>query len=231
MEITKFNHSCIRVRSGERALLIDPGTFSTLAQAFTGVEAVLATHEHPDHLDVAALLVAMGANPELVFYGPPARAATVLEAAESFEAAGTGRILEASARIQAVSPGAHFEAAGLDISTHGGAHAVIHRSLPVVANLGFFIGGELFHPGDSYQVPEGIDVATLLIPAHAPWAKIGESLDFLEMVGAPLNIPIHDGLLNERGLSLVDGHLTRVAGEHGLEYRRIPNGIPVELDR
>ena len=231
MEITKFNHSCIRVRNGGRALLIDPGTFSTLAEAFTGVEAVLATHEHPDHLDIAALLAAMQANPELVFYGPPALAATVLESAEGAAADGTGRIVAAAARIHGVSPGAHFAAAGLDISTHGGAHAVIHRSLPVVANLGFFIGGELFHPGDSYQVPEGIEVATLLIPAHAPWAKIGESLDFLEIIGAPLNVPIHDGLLNERGLGLVDGHLSRVAGEHGLEYRRIPNGVPVDLGR
>jgi hypothetical protein len=109
-------------------------------------------------------------------------------------------------------------------------HAVIHHSLPGVSNIGYFIDGRLFHPGDSYQVPEGIAVGTLLVPAHAPWAKIAETIEFLSIVGAAQNIPIHDGLLNERGLALVDRHLGRVAAERGLDYRRIPNGEPWDLD-
>ncbi|GAA3323398.1 hypothetical protein GCM10017711_11040 [Paeniglutamicibacter sulfureus] len=109
-------------------------------------------------------------------------------------------------------------------------HAVIHHSLPGVSNIGYFIDSRLFHPGDSYQVPEGIPVHTLLVPAHAPWAKIGETIEFLSIIAAAQNFPIHDGLLNERGLALVDGHLGRVAAERGLDYRRIPNGEAVSLD-
>ena len=223
MEITKFNHACIRVQSGDRSLVIDPGTFSRLDQALEGVEAILVTHEHADHLDLEPVLAALTRDPALVLYAPVALAATVLAAALEKS------VPDAAGRIHGVGPGVSFRAAGMDISTHGGMHAVIHHALPVVANIGYFIDGRLYHPGDSYQVPEGINVDTLLLPAHAPWAKIGETIEFLSMVGAALNVPIHDGLLNERGLALVDGHLRRVAAERGLEYRRIPNGTPVQL--
>ncbi|GAA5228207.1 MBL fold metallo-hydrolase [Paeniglutamicibacter antarcticus] len=224
MEITKFNHSCIRVQSGRRALLIDPGTFSPVAEALAGVEAILVTHEHPDHLDSDPVVAALAANTQLVLYAPPSLAESLRDAAE------VAGMPDAEARIHGVGPGTSFEAAGLEVSTHGGFHALIHHALPTVANIGYFIGRRLYHPGDSYQVPEGIEVSTLLIPAHAPWAKIGETIDFLSMVGAAQNFPIHDGLLNERGLGLIDGHLERVAGEHGISYRRIPNGTPVDIE-
>ncbi len=223
MEITKFNHSCIRVDSGGRSLVIDPGTFSPLEVALDGVAAILATHEHADHLDTGAVLGALARDRALVLYAPPSLAASVLAAAAE------ASVPDAAGRIRAIGPGVSFEAAGMEISTHGGMHAVIHHALPVVANIGYFIARELYHPGDSYQVPEGIEVSTLLVPAHAPWAKIGETIEFLSMVNAADNIPIHDGLLNERGLSLVDGHLGRVAAERGLGYRRIPNQTPVVL--
>ncbi len=147
------------------------------------------------------------------------------------EAAVAAGVPDARERIHAVAAGESFSVAGMEVSAHGGEHALIHATLPRVANLGYFIDGRLYHPGDSYHVPEGIDVETLLIPAHAPWAKIGETIDFLVAVGAARNFPIHDGLLNARGLAMMDGHLTRVANEHGLSYRRIADGEIVSLDK
>ncbi|MBV1779618.1 MBL fold metallo-hydrolase [Paeniglutamicibacter sp. ABSL32-1] len=223
MEIIKFNHACIRVQESNRALAIDPGDNSPLGEALEGIEAILVTHEHADHLDLGPVLRALAGNPALTLHAPGALAATVRAAAA---AAG---VPDAEGRIHGVGPGATFRAAGMEISTHGGMHAVIHHALPVVQNLGYFIAGRLYHPGDSYQVPEGIAVETLLVPAHAPWAKIGETIEFMSIIGAAQNFPIHDGLLNERGLALVDGHLGRVAAERGLDYRRIPNGRAVSL--
>ncbi|MFL4476080.1 MBL fold metallo-hydrolase [Paeniglutamicibacter sp. MACA_103] len=224
MEIIKFNHACIKVRQSNRALVIDPGNNSQLDGALEGVEAILVTHEHADHLDREPVLRAMAGNPRLTLHAPVALARSVLAAAQAAGVPG------AEERIHGVGPGATFRAAGLEITTHGGMHAVIHHALPVVPNLGYFIAGTLYHPGDSYQVPEGIAVRTLLVPAHAPWAKIGETIEFMSILGAEQNFPIHDGFLNERGLALVDGHLGRVAAERGLEYRRIANGEAVSLD-
>lgn len=223
MEIIKYTHACVKVQSSNRALVIDPGTFSQLDAALEGVEAILVTHGHADHLDLEPVLRAMTENPALTLHAPAALAPSVLAAAAE------AGVQDAEGRIHGVGPGATFQVAGMDISTHGGMHAVIHHSLPGVANIGYFIAGQLFHPGDSYQVPEGIDVGTLLVPAHAPWAKIGETIEFLSIIGAPRNLPIHDGLLNKHGLALVDGHLGRVAAEHGLEYRRVPDGEVLDL--
>lgn len=224
MDIEKFSHACVRIRSGNRSLVLDPGTFSPVARALDGVEAVLVTHEHADHLDLPALLEVMKSNTSLSVHAPAVLAGRVLEAAREADVPG------AAGRVHAVAVDARLQIAGMSVSTHGGLHAKIHSSLPQVANLGYFIGGRIYHPGDSYHVPAGLDVQALLVPAHAPWAKIGETIDFLAAVGAAQNFPIHDGLLNDRGLAMMDGHLTRVANEHGLSYRRPAEGEIVTLE-
>jgi hypothetical protein len=59
-----------------------------------------------------------------------------------------------------------------------------------------------FHPGDSLaDAPAGVDV--LAVPAYGPWAAMKETVDFAREVAAPQGFAIHDGLLNERGWSLV----------------------------
>ncbi|PQZ88561.1 MBL fold metallo-hydrolase [Arthrobacter sp. MYb227] len=227
MEIQKFSHACIRLSHRGRALVLDPGNFSPLDRAMADVEAVLITHEHADHLDIPAVLAVLGANPQITVYAPGTVAKQVLAAIAASEDVAVSGIETES--INTVEVGEHFSVAGMEISTHGGAHAIIHSSLPRVANIGYFINEFLYHPGDSYQVPEGISIKTLLVPLHAPWAKIGETLDFVASVGAAQNFPIHDGLLNERGLSMFDGHLTRICTAAGAGYQRLGEE-PLALD-
>lgn len=219
MEIQKFSHACIRVSHKGRALVLDPGNFSPVEQAMNNVEAVLITHEHADHLDIPAVLEVLAANRQITVYAPGAVATQILEAISASQDAAIGGI--ETQRINTVEAGKHFSVAGMEISTHGGAHAIIHSSLPRVANIGYLINENLYHPGDSYEVPEGISIKTLLVPLHAPWAKIGETLDFVANIGAAQNFPIHDGLLNERGLAMFDGHLTRICTAAGHSYQRL----------
>jgi hypothetical protein len=60
---------------------------------------------------------------------------------------------------------------------HGGRHSVIHSSIPVIDNVGVLVNDAFYYPGDSYAVPEGVDVARR--PIGAPWLKIGEAIDFV----------------------------------------------------
>ena len=62
MRLTKYTHSCVRFDNGSDVLVIDPGVFSEVRPALVGAEAVLITHEHPDHLNAPALLEAARAN-------------------------------------------------------------------------------------------------------------------------------------------------------------------------
>ena len=70
MDLQKFSHACVRIQSGGRALAIDPGNFSSVADALAGVEAVLVTHEHADHLDLDPVVEALKTRTGLSLHAP-----------------------------------------------------------------------------------------------------------------------------------------------------------------
>ncbi len=113
--------------------------------------------------------------------------------------------------------------------TFGGQHALIHPQIPVVANIGYLIDSNVYHPGDSFVIPDGIAVRTLLVPVHAPWNKVGEVVDFVIGVRAAKAFPIHDALLNETGLGLIEGHVKRLGAKYGTEYAHLSSGDSVEV--
>ena len=59
MMLTKFTHSCVRLEKDGKVLVFDPGNFSETDLALAGADAVLITHEHPDHIDVDAVTAAL----------------------------------------------------------------------------------------------------------------------------------------------------------------------------
>ena len=218
MLLTKFTHACVRLEKDGRALVFDPGTFSETAQALAGADAVLITHEHTDHIDVDAVVAALLGSDSLQLFAPAGVAAQLREKAA-----------QAGSRIHTVAPGEDFEAAGFAVRSFGGQHALIHPQIPVVANIGYFVDSNVYHPGDSFIVPDGVEVRTLLVPIHAPWNKVGEVVDFVIAVRAPKAFPIHDALLNESGRGLVEGHVTRFGAKYGTEYRHLSSGDSVEV--
>ena len=165
MRLTKFAHSCVRLDDDDRSLVVDPGIFldaSEIADVYRGADAVLITHEHPDHINVEALRAAVTADPQLRIWAPSS-------VADQFGDLGD--------RVRAVREGESFEAAGFAVQTFGGQHAIIHPTIPVIANVGYLIEGRVYHPGDSLIVPT-VPVETLLVPIHAPWSKVAEVVDF-----------------------------------------------------
>jgi L-ascorbate metabolism protein UlaG (beta-lactamase superfamily) len=203
MQLTKFGHSCVRLTDGDRTLVVDPGVFSDVDAALDRADGVLITHEHPDHVDVDAVRR---------FGGPVWAPASV-----AGQVGGT-----------AVGAGDGFDAAGFAVEAFGGQHAVIHPSIPYVANLGYLIEGRLYHPGDAFAVPTR-PVETLLVPIHAPWSKVGEVLDFVIAVRAGQAHQIHDGLLNQTGLDMVEGHVRRVGGQYGTAFGHLSVGETVAV--
>ncbi|WP_400158742.1 MBL fold metallo-hydrolase [Arthrobacter sp. BPSS-3] len=218
MKLTKFTHACVRLEKDGKVLVLDPGTFSETDVALAGADAVLITHEHGDHIDVDAVTAALLADDELQLYAPEVVAATL-----------RGKAPAASGRIHAAAEGDEREVAGFAVRCFGGQHALIHPQIPVVANIGYLIDANVYHPGDSFAVPDGIAVGTLLVPIHAPWNKIGEVVDFVISVRAPRAFPVHDGLLNELGVGLVEAHVTRIGARYGTEYRHLSSGDSVEV--
>jgi L-ascorbate metabolism protein UlaG (beta-lactamase superfamily) len=209
MRLTKLGHSCVRLEKDGAALVIDPGVWSGAAGALSGASAVLVTHEHPDHLDAGALRSALGSDPGLALWANQAVA---------------GQFAEFGGRVHAVAHGDVFTAAGFDVHVYGRDHAVIHPDIPVIANTGFAVDGEVFHPGDSWTVPED-RVPTLLLPASAPWLKVSEMIDYARQVAPLRAYAIHDGILNDNGIGLIS-NLLRLAGEGST---RLEPGTSVDL--
>ncbi len=207
MKLTKYTHACVRLEKDGRVLVLDPGTFSETAEALDGAQAVLITHEHGDHVDVPAMV-----------FAPAGVAAHLREEAP-----------QAAARIHTVEPGSSFDAAGFDVRSFGGQHALIHPQVPIVANIGYLVDGNVYHPGDSFVIPDGLSVQTLLVPLHAPWSKVSEVVDFVIAVRAPRAFQIHDGLLNERGLKVAESHVARLGRKYGTEYSRLAPRESVEV--
>lgn len=217
MLLTKYTHACVRLEKDGNVLVIDPGTFSESGEALTGAHAVLITHEHNDHFDRPALVSALRSNAGFEVHAPAGVAAALREESD------------VAVRVHTAEPDSGFDAAGFSVRTFGGQHAVIHAQIPVVANIGYLIDDNVFHPGDSFVVPDGIDVKTLLVPIHAPWSKVGEVVDFVISVRAPRAFPVHDALLNELGRGIVEGHVTRIGARYGTSYRRLAPRDSVEV--
>lgn len=178
MDITKYGHSCLQVHDRDADILIDPGQFSAGFEDLTGLTAILITHVHADHLDLDRIGSLVAANPQATVYA---------------EAAAAEQLSGVDVAATVATGGQQFDV-GTQVTTHGRDHAVIHPDLPRFGNVGYLIGGRLFHPGDSLEVP-GVDVEILAVPVMAPWMAMKEAIDFERAVAPRIAIPIHDRLL------------------------------------
>ena len=64
MLITHLGHAAVLLEVADRRVLIDPGNFSAGWHGLTGLDAVLVTHQHPDHVDPEHIGALLDANPD-----------------------------------------------------------------------------------------------------------------------------------------------------------------------
>ncbi|HVK35780.1 MAG TPA: MBL fold metallo-hydrolase [Microlunatus sp.] len=210
MRLTHLGHSAVLVETGDARVLIDPGNFSDDWHGLTDLDAILLTHSHPDHADPEHLPGLVRANPHAKVYVEP----SIVLAEEA------GKFPEV--RADALAAGEQVVVGDLLVTAVGGQHAVIHRDIPLLGNVGFVLRSEgqptLFHPGDALTaVPGGVDI--LAVPMMGPWAAMKETIDFVREVGALEGFPIHDGLLNERGRGLIYGRVVDMTGTRLTDLR------------
>ena len=217
MRITHLGHACLLVEAGGQRILIDPGAFSPGIADVTGIDVVLVTHQHGDHVDLQRLPALLEANPQARLYAEPQAAAVMEEAGIAAEHTVSGEALT-------FGP--------VEVTPVGEKHALINEALPRIGNLGVVLrsAGEpsFFHPGDAYDAEPGqIDI--LALPLNAPWSASRDTVAFARRISPRVCVPIHDGLLNAIGRRL---YLSQVQtfGPEGMEVRDLSDGATVEVN-
>ena len=211
MKIIKHEHACLEVSVGDERLVIDPGNFLS-ATDFHDVVAVVVTHEHADHWTPDTLARLLEDNPGIPIYGPPGVAA----AASGFE-------------VTVVTAGDQVEVGDIRLRFFGGVHAEIHSSIPRIDNVGVLVDDELYYPGDSYAVPEGVEVGTLAAPVGAPWLKIGEAMDFVLAVAPRRAFYTHDMTLSAAGKAMGAARLGWATEQGGGQFTSLQPGEALDV--
>ncbi|HWS50954.1 MAG TPA: MBL fold metallo-hydrolase [Microbacterium sp.] len=212
MRVTKYEHAGLRIDQSSETLLIDPGSFTTPIDDLAGVVGIVITHEHPDHWTPEHLDRILRVVPDAPIFAPSG----VARAAAGYA-------------ITIVAPGDSVDAGGFALRFFGGAHEIIHSSLPVIDNVGVLVNDRLYYPGDSYAVPENVDVDTLAAPLGAPWLRIGDAMDFVLAVNPRRAFGTHDMTLSVIGKNMHRDRLRWATEQGGGEFHDLEPGGTLDL--
>lgn len=211
MKVTKHGHACLEIQQENSTLIIDPGQFSESMAQKTNVVGLVITHQHDDHCSVEQVRDLLQRNPGLKIFGPQEVAAKL-----------------AGVEVTTVYHGDHYEIPNFSLDFFGDLHQIIHRSIPVIQNTGVLVNQTLYYPGDSYTPPE-TRPQLLAMPSSAPWLRISDVIDYLELVQPHRAFPTHNGLLSDKGHQLQNSRIREYVEKYGGEFRYLEVGDSWEL--
>jgi len=212
MHLTKLEHSALILELAGQKLYIDPGSFTTPLTDTANTVGIVITHEHADHWTPEQLDRILEMSPDAAIYGPPG----VADAATGYP-------------VIAVAAGDTVKVGPFTLRFFGGTHAVIHSSIPLVDNVGVLVNGELYYAGDSFTIPEGVEVGTLAVPAGAPWLKISEVIDYVLAVKPKRSFPTHEMVLSRAGKNLSNARIQAATEQGGGVFFALEPGDSLDL--
>jgi L-ascorbate metabolism protein UlaG (beta-lactamase superfamily) len=213
MYIKKLGHCCLVIKENNLTILTDPGMYTTEQNEVTGINVILITHEHQDHLHIDSLKKVLIHNPD----------------AKIITNKSVGILLnKENIAHTIIGDGQKVDINSVLIEGMGTQHAVIYKERGQVENTGYFINKKLFYPGDAFYKPER-SVEILAIPVAGPWVKISDAIEYGLAVKPKHAFPVHDGGLKDMGINFTFSHPQKVLTDAGIVFHSLKAGDEIEL--
>jgi L-ascorbate metabolism protein UlaG (beta-lactamase superfamily) len=205
MKITKLGHCCLLIETKGKRILTDPGSYTVESHSkLDNIDYILFTHEHQDHYHLESLKIILENNPQAIVYSNSS-------VSELLKKEGIKHTM--------VNNGESILLGEITLSGIGEKHAQMHSSIPPSSNLGFFIDGRLWYPGDAFTDPKQ-KVEILALPVSGPWMKISEAIDYAILVKPRVAFPVHDGTRFGSAHTLP----AKILPDHGIEFATMIEG-------
>ncbi|MFK4789161.1 MBL fold metallo-hydrolase [Microbacterium sp. ZW T5_56] len=211
MRITKYEHATVVLDKDGESLIIDPGSFLASLTEIPRTVAIVLTHQHEDHWSPRTLDQILASNPGIPIFAP----AGVAAVASGYD-------------ITVVAAGDTVQAGSFVLRFFGGVHAEIHRSIPLIDNVGVLVDDAFYYPGDSYAAP-AVPVTLLAAPLGAPWLKISDAIDFVLEVAPNQAFGTHDMTLSAIGRTMHRGRLAWATEQGGGTFHELDPGDSVTI--
>lgn len=207
MQITKYEHSCLDIRMENSRLIIDPGKFTKNLTDFSNIDAVVVTHIHSDHLDKAILQKIYELNAKLTIF-------TTLQVANEIK----------NLPVKIVKAGDNFKVNNINLEFFGGEHEFYNE----FQNIAVLVNNELFHPGDSYTLPNK-PIKILASPASAPWLRVKDAGQYIINCKPKVAFPIHNILLSDEGKEIHYRILKSICDDNKINWQELGVGESIDF--
>lgn len=174
MKVTRYPQSCLLLEKDGHRVVIDPGMHfleTHKIEELSGVEAVLYTHQHPDH------------------YEPKIAEALLTQGVAVYANAATAELIGAD-RVTTVDDGQTFTVAGFEVVARELPHCLLPDGSEGPQNTGYVVDGIFFDPGDGKDIDD-LQVANMALPITGPDISMLDAFNFAEKLGVKVAIPVH----------------------------------------
>jgi L-ascorbate metabolism protein UlaG (beta-lactamase superfamily) len=219
MRVSKFIHSCLLVEEGRDKILFDPGMFSFMEDqvtpdTFRDVGTIIITHNHPDHLDVAALQKIVELSGAMVITNSETKDVLTKQGIEAMVLE-EGSYQSKDFTIRAV-PASHEK--------------ILAPTLP--QNTAYIINESFLNPGDSFaQLPSTVKgIKALALVVAALWTTEVTTAAFAETIAPQMVIPVHDSYVKSFFQKMRYDNYERYFSTKGITFQRLVSlGDGVEI--
>ncbi len=208
MHIKKIGHCCLVIDIDGKKIVTDPGMFSHAQDALTGIDAILITHEHQDHLHIPSVQALIKGNPEAVVV-------TNGSAGKQLEAAGIPFTLAEGRGT--------VEVKGISFKAFDCRHEEIYGEWGMVQNTAYMVADSLLVPGDAFFTPE-IPVETLALPVAGPWCRLPDAIRYALAVNPKKAFPVHEAMITKETRGLIHSLPGQILKDAGIAFTPLNEG-------